>query len=534
MLRRQIQKAFKFNGLSVRPSAVSALESVLKSEDDFDQALEFIMKNLKSKACAGQVIDRQVVAEAIAELSRNEKDVAQGSLAVVDAFEMPSYEYNVSRRQFYKGSHNLTAKVYTQFFRERYLLIQQRVLRHQMFSNGTTTFGRRRVQGNPEAGFELTQIESLSSSGDGVKYVLGVLVRMSDGLIYLQDLNGKVKFDVSASADIGPGIFTEGCIVIVEGKLIDDVLIADTMCSPPTEPREQSLGAHGGLDFLRGRDPLSSEALRELQLVERADVGARFVILSDVHLDNVATLSKIQYLFQVCSEFDPIPSLFVFMGNFTERPFGEGDGQCGADEYAENFSRLGAILLKFPRILEDSHIIFVPGPKDPGGGGLIPRSKIPNVFTKAMLGVLEEECPQAQIKFCSNPCRVQYYSQEIVVFRENLISRRRRHSLFPPNEDQTIPENLVRTLVQQSHLCPFPPHTRPVQWAYDSALSLYPLPHVVITGDHYDQFEYEYEGCTVFNPGSFNLDFSFVMYAPAMKQVEFSKIDRAEEDDMEV
>jgi len=64
-------------------------------------------------------------------------------------------------------------------------------------------------------------------------------------------------------------------------------------------------------------------------------------------------------------------------------------------------------------------------------------------------------------------------------------------------------QHLVKTICDQSHLCPLPTSVQPVYWQFDHALFLYPLPDVIILGDKVDQFESIYDGCHCMNPGSF-------------------------------
>ena len=55
--------------------------------------------------------------------------------------------------------------------------------------------------------------------------------------------------------------------------------------------------------------------------------------------------------------------------------------------------------------------------------------------------------------------------------------------------------------------------------------ALNPLPHVlVLASDANEQFNLEYGGCGVLNPGSFSLDSSFVVYRPAAMATEFSRV----------
>ena len=98
------------------------------------------------------------------------------------------------------------------------------------------------------------------------------------------------------------------------------------------------------------------------------------------------------------------------MGNFTSRPFGQGDDDM--EDYKALFDNLGQLILTFPGLVRSTRFVFVPGPADPGAGPCLPRGPLPNVFTKS----LREMLPQ--VTFTSNPCRVRFFTQEIVLFRE--------------------------------------------------------------------------------------------------------------------
>ena len=61
---------------------------------------------------------------------------------------------------------------------------------------------------------------------------------------------------------------------------------------------------------------------------------------------------------------------------------------------------------------------------------------------------------------------------------------------------------LVKTILDQGYLSPFPLATRPVFWDYASSLSLYPLPTALVLADaEAPAFVVKYEGCLVMNPG---------------------------------
>lgn len=61
---------------------------------------------------------------------------------------------------------------------------------------------------------------------------------------------------------------------------------------------------------------------------------------------------------------------------------------------------------------------------------------------------------------------------------------------------------LTKTLLDQSHLSPFPLNIRPVHWSFAHALALHPLPTVLVCCDaEAEAFAVKYQGCWVLNPG---------------------------------
>ena len=72
----------------------------------------------------------------------------------------------------------------------------------------------------------------------------------------------------------------------------------------------------------------------------------------------------------------------------------------------------------------------------------------------------------------------------------------------PKSADTATARKLVKTILDQGHLAPFPLATRPVLWDYGSSLNLYPLPTALVLADaEAPPFAITYEGCHVMNPG---------------------------------
>lgn len=69
--------------------------------------------------------------------------------------------------------------------------------------------------------------------------------------------------------------------------------------------------------------------------------------------------------------------------------------------------------------------------------------------------------------------------------------------------DLHIARKLVKTILDQGYLSPFPLSDRPVFWDHAGALQLYPLPTALVLMDpEAPPFAVTYEGCHVMNPGS--------------------------------
>jgi DNA polymerase epsilon subunit 2 len=281
----------------------------------------------------------------------------------------------------------------------------------------------------------------------------------------------------------------------------------------------------------------------ELLRLEEESEETMFVMLSDVHLDSPEVLHKLRLMFEGFSSCPP--AMFVFMGNFTSQPFGKDSSDVL--EYQKCFDDLATLLLEFPSLFGSiennttakSKILFVPGPNDPGTK-VLPRAPIPQFFTRNLM----QRLPKETVKFTTNPCRVRYFTQEIVIYRDDILNRMRRQCVVPPivkttvnaeneggdgEEDDVdvtsaVTEHLVKTVLDQGHLCPLPLNQVPIRWTHDSSLRLYPLPDLLMMADHYDQYHSSYQGCAAVNPGSFPTDFSFLVYRPYSRGVEFSRI----------
>lgn len=212
------------------------------------------------------------------------------------------------------------------------------------------------------------------------------------------------------------------------------------------------------------------------------------------------------------------PLLFVFMGNFCSHPCNLSFKSFA--RLRSHFGKLGELIASHPRLKDHSRFLFIPGPDDVGPSTVLPRCCLPKYITEE----LQKNIPTAI--FSSNPCRVKFYTQEIVFFRQDMLYKMRRSCIMAPSTKETNDpfEHLVATICHQSHLCPLPLTVQPIIWNYDHSLHLYPTPHTIVLGDKSEQKAFKFSGVTCFNPGSFSTDGTFVAYWPCDRRVELSAV----------
>ncbi|CAM9215034.1 unnamed protein product [Ascophyllum nodosum] len=517
-------RAFKLQGLGIRADAARAIVRVASGEDDPDDAVQAIIRATKARIerneLGSNVVDVDTVTAVVAELTSGEQDLADSSTQIQSAFYRPRLYFDPvrntllledsgTRKRRTHGPSESKARMY----RERYLMVRQRVQRHELFRPPIIESSRRDY-------IKLSPLDSLVGSSD-LRWLLGMLIQAEEGKYFLEDLMTRIPIDLS-KAHKTEGLFTEHCVVIVEGRMTDGVFEAITarvqvamVGFPPIETREDSLRALGRADlFGTGVNPQQMERMRQLE-IKASD--AMFVIVSDVHLDKPQVMEKLEVLFDGFQHVQPPPH-FVLMGNFCSSPVTHAPDSVA--QAVARFDALCKLILKFPGLASSAKFVFLPGPEDPGAGDTLPRPPLPTYFTRS----LRENLGHAS--FASNPCRLRFFTQEMVFFRDDILKKMQRHILFPPSDpDMDVTEHCTKTLLHQGHLCPLPLAARPIHWELDDALWLYPLPHVVVLADRTDQYRWLLGDCCALNPGSFPADASFVVYRPASRTVEFSRVD---------
>ena len=177
-----------------------------------------------------------------------------------------------------------------------------------------------------------------------------------------------------------------------------------------------------------------------------ADEDLIMIVISDLWLDQPRVLEKFQRLLEGYTESEWIPMAFILMGDFISEPFAYNGNM--SEKYASAFNAFTEILLRFPKILRLSQFILVAGPNDPWGGNVHPKLPLP----RSILDRFVQKIPH--VTLASNPCRIRFCSQEIVVFREDLLGKMQRNVLLKPNmNSETAMHRHVSFCFNESVVC---------------------------------------------------------------------------------
>ncbi|KAJ4960388.1 hypothetical protein NE237_020298 [Protea cynaroides] len=521
--RKKVQRRFKIRGYTLKVDALEEVLSFLSHfEDAEDEALDLLLDEIEKESLKSSILDKDSVhrvvsllLEADAAVEVNPSTSNRSALRIIDAFVIPKFCYDPIKKIFYEHTGKLpihgNASAKAALYRDRYQLLLQRISRHQHFSK--PAFDTDMME---SGSCEISPVQSLIGHM-GRKWIMGVISQLEDGHFYLEDLTASVEVNLS-NAKITSGFFVENTIIVAEGVMVPEGVFQVNTCGfPPLEDRDDSLSSLVGHDLFGGGVLSAEETLRLAELEKKA-VNDMFVILSDIWLDNEETMKNLATVLDGYENVEVVPSLFVLMGNFCSHP-------CNLAFHSFSrlrlqFGKLGEMIAAHPRLKEHSRFLFIPGPDDVGPSTVLPRCALPKYLTEE----LQKHVPSAI--FTSNPCRIKFYTQEIVFFRQDLLYRMRRSCLIPPSTEETndLFEHLVATITHQSHLCPLPITVQPIIWNYDHCLQLYPAPHTIVIGDSSGQKAFKYTGITCFSPGSFSNDSTFVAYRPCTQEVELSAL----------
>ncbi|KAF8076498.1 DNA polymerase alpha/epsilon subunit B-domain-containing protein [Lyophyllum atratum] len=471
--QRRILKVFRKYSYSLGRDVSQMLEKMLEEHQIADQDVESAIEAIALEYSKQEDVDMKVNVEILSRVYESMRDPDQrpdmekelidpeSHLFFINAFEMPSWHWSQENGTFTKGLQSRGSLA----IRDRLNIIKQCVLRNEHFAPSTLPSRDR------ERLVTLKSTKQLLGRAGQRFLLLGMLTHNKEGRLCIEDSDGSCR----------TRFFEIGSFALVEGEYTEEATLEIiAIGQPPCEPREISRSIYGHIDFLgKGSTSLLEDSKFSARIQEELP-DLHFFFLSDVWLDHPQTLIGIQKMFDNCVEESFIPKVIVLCGNFTRQSISHGNSR-DVQAYQENFEALADLIVSYPLITT----------VDP----LLPK-----------------------VHFATNPCRIKFFDQEIVIFREDTMSRMLRNvvGVKPNVSSEHLKRYLVQTILDQAHLSPLTINVQPTLADYDHSLRLYPLPTALVLADKYDRYKITYTGCHVFNPGSFvGNSFVFSTYKPA-------------------
>lgn len=339
--------------------------------------------------------------------------------SVINAFDVPSYLYVKENRKFIldKTPKKLLAPASSrsEYIRNRYNTILQRILRHDLFAPNANE--NIKTSDSNSKKFVLRYSENLLSASTVEEVVmLGLLSKFKEGKFYLEDPSGAIPIDLS-EAKFHSGLYTEGAFMLADGTYNDGVLKVSGLGFPPPEASASSRAYFGTLNYWGGPSQTLLKYSKRLLEFERLNFGGTIIFLSDCWLDDAAVMEKLKKLFMGFDDSPPIA--IVMMGPFQKN-------KETATVLRSKFAQLAEIIDSTFTLKNETDIVLVPDIEDPTSANILPRPPLPATVVQDLLR------KNKRVILATNPCRLQYCSQQIVVCRMDLLRKLCRNTIkFP-------------------------------------------------------------------------------------------------------
>ncbi|XP_012526745.1 DNA polymerase epsilon subunit 2 [Monomorium pharaonis] len=421
---------------------------------------------------------------------------------VIDGYDIPKLKYDISKEKFIIDNKNSYPE--TQYrslvFKHRFELAWYKTLRHKQFLS--SKFERQQTDK-----INLIPIEYLLSElRMGNVYVMGLITQLMEDQYYLEDTSGTVKIDLSET-DFQDTFIMEGYIVIASGVYKDNVLYVKSINLPPIESSKSLRSDFNNANTFGGPHKISLKMSEKLRVHEWDNQDEMIVFIAELWLDVPHVLEKFNTVLNGYAAYPPIA--FVLCGHFLSF-----SNITNVQALLIGFKNLVDIITQHRDVKESSKFVFVPGPHDLGSPKILPKPSLP----KCIIEEVRKMLPNAI--FTTNPCRIQYCTKEIVILREDMLTKMCRNALHFPKEEDFF-KHFARAIISQSHLTPVPLQVVPIYWRYDHALQIFPTPDLIVIADNFKTYKTNYSDCYVINPGMFSKNnFLFQAYVPAINQIQ--------------
>lgn len=297
----------------------------------------------------------------------------------------------------------------------RYKMLWLRTTRHELFSpsiQGTSCSVKK---------FQLKRIENLLACSElNNIVVLGYLTQLTEGNYNLEDPTGVIPLDLS-NAQYHSGLYCEGCFVLAEGNYGDGRFSVAGLGFPPPEASSSSRAFFDTTNTWGGRSKTLLKNSIRLKKLENLNSNKTIVFLSDCCLDQPLALSQLNKLFMGYNECPPIA--IILMGPFIT-------DASETFQLKTKFNAMAEMLNNCQHLKEKTHLVLVPSLDDPASAKILPRPPLPKYLCQNLI----KSFPRTSL--ATNPCRLQYCTQEIVVCNADLVKKFCRNAIFFPQDGE--------------------------------------------------------------------------------------------------
>lgn len=462
-------------------------------------------------------------------------------------------------------------------FKNHFELVKYFIMNNAEYKN--------KFQKNAE-GMEISTLDCLQGTNTDM-IILGILVLNEEGTIQMQDNTKVIDLDIS-ECDWGKGYFTNGCIVLCQGNFKNDVLKAKAIVHPPPAFNNATFEDKFDNDFFgaitKGFKSIKEEKKQNLEnqnhhssnlgnnnctvnsrpeetflmqflnkdlsqskyffpktfessiqinldtlkqsgynasIMERVSQSSFqmlseefFIVISNPDLSNPHVLTAIDKIITGYNQnSESLPFMIILTGSFTSDTSFDS-----FKNYNQVFESLANIIAKNTNIVKNSYIVVIPGPEDFSISSAFPRPPL----IASVVNILKKKVPN--LIAATNPCRLSIFGKEVVIFRDNLNKKLARNSIVKCEDIEKNKDFYIHTILAQGHLAPFDLGVTPQIWHLNLAMTMLPLPDILILADVVEDFYMTNKISTVVNPGNFSKDFSFNIIFPLKNLVEPCKI----------
>lgn len=192
---------------------------------------------------------------------------------------------------------------------------------------------------------------------------------------------------------------------------------------PPIESSKTLRDDFDNANTFGGPHNISLKTSEKLQIYEETNQDEIIIFIAELWLDVPNILQKFKKLLEGYMTYPPIA--FVLCGNFLSF----APNANSAHALITGFKNLVDIIVEYTNVKKSSKFVFIPGPHDLGSPKILPKPSLPKCIIEEVTKVI----PNAI--FTTNPCRIQYCTKEIVVLREDVLTKMCRNALCFPKEE---------------------------------------------------------------------------------------------------